>query len=152
MQQEQSSLIVSFPLIFEGAFYDYARSCLELACRSSKRVFVCLRFAKNVVAFHELQSLLIHIYGTIVEGSNSLCSAVVVDPSVGLDRILTQSPWKAAIAGGSPCTGAAPVNIAWPALPQGFIAAFPLSSALVEPRVEHAVNGGTFDHLHNGHR
>ncbi len=154
------ALVVSFPCIFQGPFYEYARACLELACRSSPRVFVCLRFSADSVSFAQLQSLLIHIYSTISEEANSSCAVVVIDPSVGQTRVLSELPWKQHISGGSPCIWhlreeqKKKKNIDWPNVPNDYEAQFSFfrHSVAVLSRVAHGVNGGTFDHLHNGHR
>ena len=155
-------MLVSFPLCFgddanpvRAACYRYARQCLVEACKQSSSVFVCLRSAEPVVSFEHLQRTLVHVYSTLAQSTNPECAVVVVDPSVGQERVLKEAPWAALITATSPCIGQRPER-RWTsaALPAGYEEAFPhfRQAVLVEPRLEHAVNGGTFDRLHNGHR
>jgi hypothetical protein len=143
---QSQALLVSFPLAFHGEFYLYGRACLELACKASKMVFVCLRFASEKVAFSDLQSLLIHVYGTIAEQAGSECRVFVVDPSIGQDGVLAEnSPWRRVLVDAAACVEwPQSRGLAWPRVPDNYKAAFPFyrSSVRVEPRFEHGVNGG----------
>jgi pantetheine-phosphate adenylyltransferase len=155
-------MLVSFPLCFgddvdpaRAAFYRYARQCLVDACQRSKHVFVCLRSATPAVSFELLQQMLMHVYGTLAQSVDPDCSVVVVDPSVGERRVLSEEPWVGRVTALSPCIGQGR-DASWTAAvpPAGYAEAFPhfREGIRVEPRVEHGVIGGTFDRLHNGHR
>ncbi len=159
----RSALLVTFPAdCFEdsatgsvSACYSYACACLAEACRSSHVVFVCLRFREPAVAYAELQQTLFHIYGTLAQESSPDCAVVVVDPSVGLTRVLKEEPWASRIAEASRCVEREGKRVRqWPHPPPEYAQQFPhgCESVSVVPRFRHGVNGGTFDRLHNGHR
>lgn len=149
----RGAVVASFAFVLSGPLYDACVAELAVCQEHWGTVLVHVTFVEPVVSFADYQRFLTHVHTTLAHTNNAHTRVVVVDPSVSLPQLLDPTgPWRPEAVTRSIAAAAAssPSSHVWPGSPPAH-ALLPHATAAVTERVRHVVNGGTFDHLHNGH-